>query len=133
MPPAAIDRASSSARVARIGRMEIRSAGGRRDADPAREEGVAIRERPKTRRPPMYRVLLHNDDYTAMEFVIEILMTYFEKTVTEATRIMLQVHHSGIGVAGVYTRDEAETRMTIVIDAARDQGYPLQMSMEPDE
>jgi len=133
MPPAVIDRAPPLAGAARIGRMEIRSAGGRQDADPEREEGVAIRERPKTRRPPMYRVLLHNDDYTAMEFVIEILMTYFDKTVTEATRIMLQVHHAGIGVAGVYTRDEAETRMTIVIDAARDQGYPLQMSMEPDE
>ena len=112
--------------------MEIRSAGGRRDADPEREEGVAVRERPKTRRPPMYRVLLHNDDFTAMEFVIEVLVQHFEKTITEATRIMLQVHHSGIGVAGVYTRDEAETRMTIVIDEARARGYPLVMSMEPD-
>ena len=113
--------------------MEIRSVAGRRDADPEREGGVAIRERPKTRRPSMYRVLLHNDDFTTMEFVIEVLVQHFEKTVTEATRIMLQVHQAGIGVAGVYTRDEAETRITIVIDAARDQGYPLQMSMEPDE
>ncbi len=133
MTPAAIDAASSSGATAPIGSMEIRSAHARRDADPEREEGLAIRERPKTRRPPMYRVLLHNDDFTAMEFVIEILMAHFEKTITEATRIMLQVHHAGIGVAGVYTRDEAETRMTIVIDAARDEGYPLQMSMEPDE
>ncbi|HEU4452921.1 MAG TPA: ATP-dependent Clp protease adaptor ClpS [Longimicrobium sp.] len=113
--------------------MEIRSAAGRRDEDPEREGGVATRERPKTRRPSMYRVLLHNDDFTTMEFVIEILVQHFEKTVTEATRIMLQVHQAGIGVAGIYTRDEAETRITIVIDAARDQGYPLQMSMEPDE
>jgi ATP-dependent Clp protease adaptor protein ClpS len=133
MPPSVIDRASLFDPTAGIGSMEIWSAAGRRDADPEREEGLAIRERTKTRRPPMYRVLLHNDDFTAMEFVIEILMAHFEKTITEATRIMLQVHHAGIGVAGVYTRDEAETRMTIVIDAARDQGYPLQMSMEPDE
>jgi ATP-dependent Clp protease adaptor protein ClpS len=133
MPPAVIDPRFGAGTAPAFGSMEIRGAAGRRDADPEREEGLAIRERPKTRRPPMYRVLLHNDDYTAMEFVIEILMTHFEKTVTEATRIALQVHHAGIGIAGVYTRDEAETRMTVVIDAARAQGYPLQMSMEPDE
>jgi ATP-dependent Clp protease adaptor protein ClpS len=104
-----------------------------RDADPERQEGLAVRERPKTRRPPMYRVLLHNDDYTAMEFVVEVLMQHFEKTVTEATQIMLQVHQTGIGVAGVYTRDEAETRLVIVTDAARAEGYPLQLSMEPAE
>jgi len=104
----------------------------RREEDPEREEGLAVRERPKTRKPSLYRVLLHNDDYTSMEFVVESLIQYFDKTATEALRIMLLVHQSGIGVAGVYTRDEAETRIERVTAAARDEGYPLQLSMEPD-
>jgi ATP-dependent Clp protease adaptor protein ClpS len=107
-------------------------AGPRRDADPDREEGVAIRERPRTRRPPMYRVLLHNDDYTSMEFVVDALVRYFEKTDTEATHIMLQVHHAGVGVAGVYTRDEAETRVERVMSAAQAEGYPLLLTLEPE-
>ena len=102
------------------------------EEDPEREEGLAVRERPKTRKPSLYRVLLHNDDYTSMEFVVESLIQYFDKTATEALRIMLLVHQSGIGVAGVYTRDEAETRIERVTAAARDEGYPLQLSMEPD-
>jgi ATP-dependent Clp protease adaptor protein ClpS len=103
-----------------------------RDADPDREEGVAVRERPKTRRPSLYRVLLHNDDYTTMEFVVDALVRYFEKTATEATRIMLQVHHLGVGVAGTYTRDEAETRIERVTTAAQAEGYPLMLTMEPE-
>ncbi|HEX8692615.1 MAG TPA: ATP-dependent Clp protease adaptor ClpS [Longimicrobium sp.] len=103
-----------------------------RDADPDREEGVAVRERPKTRRPSLYRVLLHNDDYTTMEFVVDTLVRYFEKTATEATRIMLQVHHLGVGVAGTYTRDEAETRIERVTTAAQSEGYPLMLTMEPE-
>jgi ATP-dependent Clp protease adaptor protein ClpS len=102
------------------------------EEDPEREEGLAIRERPKTRKPSLYRVLLHNDDYTTMEFVIEALVRYFDKTVTEAMRIMLLVHQTGVGIAGVYTRDEAETRMERVADAAREAGYPLELSMEPE-
>ena len=104
----------------------------RRPADPEREEGVAVRERPKTRRPSMYRVLLHNDDYTTQEFVVDILVRFFEKTITDAMRIMLQVHHMGVGVAGVYTRDEAETRLARVTDAAEAEGYPLLLTMEPE-
>lgn len=104
----------------------------RRETDVDREEGVALAERPKTRRPSLYRVLLHNDDYTTMEFVVEVLVRYFEKTVTEAMRIMLQVHHAGIGVAGTYTRDEAETRIDRVTTDALAQGYPLRLTMEPE-
>jgi ATP-dependent Clp protease adaptor protein ClpS len=103
-----------------------------RGTDVDREEGLAVRERPKTRRPSMYRVLLHNDDYTTMEFVIDVLVRFFEKSATEATRIMLQVHHAGVGVAGTYTRDEAETRIAQVSAEATAQGYPLLLTMEPE-
>jgi ATP-dependent Clp protease adaptor protein ClpS len=97
-----------------------------------REEGVAVRERPRTRTPRLYRVLLHNDDYTTMEFVVEVLVRYFQKTDTEAARIMLEVHHRGLGVAGRYTRDEAETRVEHVTRVARAEGFPLLLTMEPD-
>ncbi|HEX8361377.1 MAG TPA: ATP-dependent Clp protease adaptor ClpS [Longimicrobium sp.] len=99
---------------------------------PEREEGVAVRERPSTRAPRLFRVLLHNDDYTSMEFVVEVLVRHFEKTTTEATQIMLQVHHAGYGVAGTYTRDEAETRVERVSAEARGEGYPLVLSVEPE-
>jgi ATP-dependent Clp protease adaptor protein ClpS len=96
------------------------------------EEDVGLRERTRTSRPRMYRVLLHNDDYTTMEFVIEVLMRWFEKSEPEAMRIMLQVHHVGAGTAGTYTRDEAETRVAEVMDEARGRGYPLLLTMEPE-
>lgn len=91
-----------------------------------------MRERPRTRTPRRYRVLLHNDDFTSMEFVVEVLVRYFEKSATEATQLMLQVHHHGIGVAGVYTRDVAETRIEQVTAAARAEGFPLLLTMEPE-
>ena len=103
-----------------------------RETDVDREEGVAVRERPKTRRPRLYRVLMHNDDYTTQEFVVGVLMRHFEKTVTEATRIMLEVHLAGVGVAGTYTRDEAETRIALVTGEAEEEGYPLLLTMEPE-
>lgn len=97
-----------------------------------RDEDVAVAERPKTRKPRLYRVLLHNDDFTTMEFVVEVLVRHFDKTPTEATRVMLQVHHLGVGVAGVYTRDEAETRIDRVTSEAESSGYPLLVTMEPE-
>jgi len=103
-----------------------------RRRDREREEGVAIAERPKTRKPRMYRVLLHNDDFTSMEFVVEVLVTHFDKTVTEATHVMLQVHHLGVGVAGVYTRDEAESRVEAVTRDAEAHGFPLLLTLEPE-
>ena len=99
---------------------------------PEREEGVAVRERPATRTPRLFRVLLHNDDYTTMEFVVEVLVRFFEKSTTEAYQIMLQVHHAGRGVAGTYTLDEAETRVERVAAEAKSQGYPLLLSVEPE-
>ncbi|HEX2202936.1 MAG TPA: ATP-dependent Clp protease adaptor ClpS [Longimicrobium sp.] len=108
------------------------STGDDRETEHEREEGVAVGERPKTRRPRLYRVLMHNDDYTTQEFVVGVLTRHFEKTVTEATRIMLQVHLAGVGVAGTYTRDEAETRIARVTDEAESEGYPLLLTMEPE-
>jgi Uncharacterized conserved protein len=80
--------------------------------------------------PPMYKVLLHNDDYTTMEFVVEILKTVFHKSEEEATRIMLHVHYNGIGICGVYPAEIAETKVEIVHSLARQHGFPLRCSME---
>lgn len=82
------------------------------------------------REPPRYRVLLHNDDYTTMEFVIEILIGIFNKSPEEATAIMLAVHQKGLGSCGVYTEEIAETKVAQVHDRARKAGYPLRCSME---
>jgi ATP-dependent Clp protease adaptor protein ClpS len=99
---------------------------------PQQEEGVVTAERPRTQVPRRYRVLLHNDDFTTMEFVVEVLVRFFRKGATEATRIMLEVHHRGVGVAGVFTREVAETKIAQVTDAARESGFPLLLTMEPE-
>lgn len=80
--------------------------------------------------PPMYKVLLHNDDYTTMEFVVEVLQKVFHKPPAEATHIMLLVHKNGLGVCGVYTAEVAETKVELVHHLARKSGFPLQCSME---
>lgn len=94
----------------------------------------ATRTQPRsaTRTPAMYRVLLLNDDYTPMDFVVEVLMRYFKKNELEATQVMLQVHRAGVGVAGVYPFEIAETKVNQVMDAASAEGHPLQCMMEPD-
>ena len=89
-------------------------------------------EKPKTERPPLYEVLLHNDDYTTQEFVVHILMKFFSKTETEATHIMLNVHHRGHGVAGLFTKDVAETKVDQVTDFAKERGMPLRLTAEPE-
>ena len=86
----------------------------------------------KTEEPPLFKVLLHNDDYTTMEFVVLVLMKFFHKTETEATHIMLSVHHKGHGVAGVYTKDVAETKVDQVHDYAKEHGMPLRLTVEPE-
>jgi len=96
-----------------------------------REEGVAIKERPRTKKPPMYKVLLHNDDYTTKEFVVMILQSIFNLSEGESTRVMLHVHNNGVGVAGVYTYEVAETKMAKTVRLAQSYEYPLQCSMEP--
>ncbi|MCW5723877.1 MAG: ATP-dependent Clp protease adapter ClpS [Maricaulaceae bacterium] len=98
--------------------------------DPGRETGVAVRTRPKTKKPSLYRVLLLNDDFTPMEFVVEVLVRIFSKPPEEAARIMLHVHQNGVGVCGVYTFEVAETKVAQVMDAARRAQHPLQCTME---
>jgi ATP-dependent Clp protease adaptor protein ClpS len=97
---------------------------------PGNGAAVITRTRTQTKRPNMYRVLLLNDDYTPMEFVISILQTFFNKDPQEATQIMLQVHHSGVGECGVYTYEIAETKVSQVMDHARKNQHPLQCIME---
>ena len=98
--------------------------------DNDREGGVATRHRREVKEPPMFKVLLHNDDYTTMEFVIMILESVFQKRAEEATKIMMNVHQQGIGVAGVYSRDIAETKVALVHDLARQHEHPLKCSLE---
>lgn len=95
-----------------------------------RDEGVVADLRSKTRKPKRWKVLLHNDDYTTTDFVVAILIRHFRKSHAEAIHIMLQVHHAGIGVAGVYTKEVAETKVAEVTDEARSQGMPLLVTAE---
>jgi len=98
--------------------------------DPRREGGVATATRPKTARPPRFKVLLFNDDYTPMEFVVSVLEQIFGKSPAAATQIMLQIHRSGLGVAGVYVLEVAETKVALVHRAAEERGYPLRAGVE---
>jgi ATP-dependent Clp protease adaptor protein ClpS len=100
---------------------------------PKHEEGLTLKERPKTKRPRLYRVVIHNDDFTTMEFVVFVLVEIFHKTQTEATQLMLQVHTKGLGICGVFTYDVAETKVQQVTEAAQDHGHPLLCTMEPDD
>lgn len=99
--------------------------------DPARRDELVLDERRKTKRPRLYKVLLHNDDFTTMEFVVDVLVRYFHKTTPEATRIMLEVHRRGQGVAGVFTYEVAETKVAQVTAEARQQGMPLKCTVDP--
>jgi ATP-dependent Clp protease adaptor protein ClpS len=94
------------------------------------QTGVITRTAPKTKKPSLYKVLLLNDDYTPMEFVIVVLERIFNKGRDEATRIMLHVHQKGVGICGVYTFEIAETKVTQVMDFARKHQHPLQCTME---
>jgi ATP-dependent Clp protease adaptor protein ClpS len=87
--------------------------------------------RTKPKRPPMYKVILLNDDYTPMEFVVTVVEHIFRKSHTEAVEVMLQVHHKGAAAVGIYTRDVAETKVDQVIEYARINEYPLQCTLEP--
>ena len=97
-----------------------------------REQGIATRERPKVERPPRFKVLLYNDDYTPMEFVVALLEKVFGKSPSEATALMLQIHRSGRGVGGVYVLEIAETKVAQVHRLAEERGYPLRAGAEPE-
>ena len=101
-----------------------------RDPSEEREGGVATRSRSKTARPPKFKVLLYNDDYTPMEFVVQILEQLFGKSPAAATQIMMAIHRGGIGVAGVFVLEIAETKVAAVHRAAEERGYPLRSGVE---
>ena len=102
------------------------------DPDSGTVGQVVTRPRDKTQKPSMYKVLLLNDDYTPMEFVVHVLERFFSKGQEDATRIMLHVHNHGVGICGVYTYEIAETKVSQVIDFARQHQHPLQCTMEKD-
>ena len=102
----------------------------RGDDDGGPSTGVVVRSKPKAKKPSMYKVIMLNDDYTPMEFVVMILERFFSKNHEEATHIMLHVHQKGVGVCGVYTYEIGETKVTQVMDLARQHQHPLQCTLE---
>jgi ATP-dependent Clp protease adaptor protein ClpS len=101
----------------------------RREND--QDSGLALQEaKPKLKRPPMYKVMLLNDDYTPMEFVVQVLESFFRMDREKATQVMLHVHTRGVGVCGVFTREIAETKVALVNDYARSSQHPLLCTME---
>ena len=124
---ASLTDSSSVIRAARPGR---ESGQGDGDAGSKLDTGTVTRTRPKTKRPSLYRVLLLNDDYTPMEFVVLVLQDVFNKTREDAMRIMLHVHNQGVGECGIYPFEVAETKVTRVMDTARKNQHPLQCVME---
>ncbi len=103
------------------------------DKHPQYLDGPVVEEaKPKVRKPPLYKVILLNDDFTPMEFVVVILQRFFYKNREEATQIMLHVHQKGVGVCGVYTREVAETKVQQVLDFAKEHKHPLQCTSEPE-
>ena len=103
----------------------------RTDSD--NETGVVTKTRPRTKKPSLWRVLMLNDDYTPMEFVVYVLQRYFNKDQEAATQIMLHVHQKGVGVCGIYPYEVAETKVTQVINLARENQHPLQCTLEKAE
>ena len=100
------------------------------DSNDENQTGIVTKTRPETKKPSLYKVLLLNDDYTPMEFVVHVLERFFNKGREEATRIMLHVHQKGVGICGVYTYEVAETKVTQVMDFSRQHQHPLQCTME---
>jgi ATP-dependent Clp protease adaptor protein ClpS len=92
--------------------------------------GVVVKAKPKTKKPSMYKVIMLNDDYTPMEFVVHVLERFFSKNREEATKIMMHVHQRGVGICGTFTYEVAETKVTQVMDFARQHQHPLQCTVE---
>ncbi len=104
----------------------------RPNQSPEHDEDLAVVEKPKVKRPRRYHAVLHNDDYTTMEFVVHVLIKFFHKSETEATQIMLHVHHKGYGIVGLFARDVAESKAAQVMDYAKEHGHPLRCTAEPE-
>ncbi len=116
--------------ISMAGKDGPRRNGGDGEGEGEGKTGIVTKTRPKTKKPSLYKVLLLNDDYTPMEFVVVVLRKYFNKGPDEATRIMLHVHHHGVGECGVFSYEVAETKVTQVMDYARKHQHPLQCVME---
>src|SRR3978361_1089733 len=128
-PSSNIDPSAAPEGVASVPRMG-KDDEGRTSGPSAPTTSVTTKVKPKTKRPNLYRVLILNDDYTPMEFVVQVLEKFFQKDVEAATKIMIPVHHHGLGECGVFTYEIAETKVTQVMDFARKHQHPLQCVME---
>lgn len=109
---------------------DISMTGDKDDADGGTGLGVATRTRTRTKKPSPYKVLMLNDDYTPMEFVVLVLQRFFRMGIEDATRVMLHVHQKGVGVCGVFTYEVAESKVSQVMDFARENQHPLQCTLE---
>jgi len=116
--------------VARPVRMNDERNDDRKGDDGRTTTGVVVKPRAKVKKPSMYKVLMLNDDYTPMEFVVHVLERYFAKSTEEATRIMLHVHQKGVGICGVFTFEVAETKVNQTMELARKNQHPLQCTLE---
>lgn len=105
-------------------------AGEGQDDDAGTGVGVATRTRAKSKKPSLYKVLMLNDDYTPMEFVVLVLQSFFRMSIEDATRVMLHVHQKGVGVCGIFSYEVAESKVSQVIDFARQNQHPLQCTLE---
>ena len=112
--------------------LDFRMAGPSDDDGGGLGTGTITRTRTATKKPSMYKVLLLNDDYTPMEFVVYVLQRFFSKNADDATKIMMHVHQNGVGICGVFTFEVAETKVSQVMDLARQHDHPLQCTMEKD-
>ena len=112
---------------------QIRMSSGQEDGNDGAIGIATEASKPALKRPPLYKVVLLNDDYTPMEFVVEVLEHFFSMNREKATQVMLAVHTQGKGVCGIYTRDVAETKAELVNQAARDNGHPLLCEVEPSQ
>ena len=104
----------------------------RRGNEGGGNSGVIVETRPRTKKPSMYKVLMLNDDYTPMEFVVHVLERFFAMNTEKATQVMLHVHRRGVGICGVFPYEVAETKVTQVMDFAREHQHPLQCTLEKD-
>ena len=122
MPYSCIDMAMNESVIA--------AGGEQKDADEGTGLGLATRTRTRTKTPSPYKVLMLNDDYTPMEFVVLVLQRFFRMGIEDATRVMLHVHQRGVGVCGIFSYEVAETKVAQVIDFARQNQHPLQCTLE---